>query len=90
MKKTLIGLVVAAACVTSNMALAEVNINGFASIKGGLTTGKDDTLYGYTNDLEFKEESLFAVQLSSDLGEKLSVTAQLMAKGVNDYDAKFA
>jgi hypothetical protein len=90
MKKTLIGLVVAAACVTSNTALAEVNINGFASIKGGLTTGKDDTLYGYTNDLEFKEESLFAVQLSSDLGEKLSVTAQLMAKGANDYDAKFA
>ena len=90
MKKTLIGLVVTAACVTSNTALAEVNINGFASIKGGMTTGKDDTLYGYTNDLEFKEESLFAVQLSSDLGEKLSVTAQLMAKGANDYDAKFA
>ena len=90
MKKTLIGLVVAAACVTSNTALAEVSINGFASIKGGMTTGKDDTLYGYTNDLEFKEESLFAVQLSSDLGEKLSVTAQLMAKGANDYDAKFA
>ncbi|MDZ7868874.1 MAG: hypothetical protein U5L02_06650 [Rheinheimera sp.] len=90
MKKTLIGLVVAAACVTSNTALAEVNINGFASIKGGMTTGKDDTLYGYTNDLEFKEESLFAVQLTSDLGEKLSVTAQLMAKGATDYDAKFA
>ncbi len=90
MKKTLIGLVVTAACVTSNTALAEVSINGFASIKGGMTTGKDDTLYGYTNDLEFKEESLFAVQLSSDLGEKLSVTAQLMAKGANDYDAKFA
>ncbi|ALZ77248.1 porin [Rheinheimera sp. F8] len=90
MKKTLIGLVVAAACVMSNTALAEVKINGFASIKGGMTTGKDDTLYGYTNDLEFKEESLFAVQLSSDLGEKLSVTAQLMAKGANDYDAKFA
>jgi hypothetical protein len=90
MKKTLIGLLVATAGIASHTAWAEVNINGFASVKGGLTTGKDDTLNGYTNDLEFKQESLFAVQLSSDLGEKLSVTAQLMAKGADDYDAKFA
>lgn len=90
MKKTLIGLCVSAACVMSSAAMAEVNINGFASIKGGLTTGNDDTLYGYTNDIDFKNESLFAVQLSSDLGDKLSVTAQLMAKGANDFDADFA
>jgi hypothetical protein len=70
--------------------MAEVKINGFASVKGGLTTGNDDTLYGYTNDIEFKNESLFAVQLSSDLGDKLSVTAQLMAKGADDFDAEFA
>ncbi len=90
MKKTLIAMLVATAGVASTAALAEVNINGFASIKGGMTTGQDDTLYGYTNDLEFKNESLFAVQLTSDLGDKLSVTAQLMAKGADDYDAKFA
>lgn len=90
MKKTLIAMLMATACTASSAAMAEVNINGFASIKGGLTTGKDDTLYGYTNDIEFKNESLFAVQLTSDLGEKLSVTAQLMAKGADDYDAKFA
>ena len=90
MKKTLIGLCVSAACLMSSAAMAEVSINGFASGKGGLTTGNDDTLYGYTNDIEFKNESLFAVQLSSDLGEKLSVTAQLMAKGADDFDAKFA
>ncbi len=90
MKKTLIAMLVATAGVASTAAVAEVNINGFASIKGGMTTGQDDTLYGYTNDLEFKNESLFAVQLTSDLGDKLSVTAQLMAKGADDYDAEFA
>jgi len=90
MKKTLIGLCVSAACLLSATAMAEVSINGFASVKGGMTTGNDDTLYGYTNDIEFKNESLFAVQLSSDLGDKLSVTAQLMAKGADDFDAKFA
>lgn len=90
MKKTLIGLCVSAACLLSSAAMAEVKINGFASVKGGLTTGNDDTLYDYTNDIEFKNESLFAVQLSSDLGDKLSVTAQLMAKGAEDFDAKFA
>lgn len=90
MKKTLIGLCVSAACLLSSAAMAEVKINGFASVKGGMTTGNDDTLYDYTNDIEFKNESLFAVQLSSDLGDKLSVTAQLMAKGAEDFDAKFA
>lgn len=69
---------------------AEVTLNGFASIKAGSTLGGDDALYGYTKDIDFKNESLFALQAQADLGDKLSVTAQLMAKGVNDFDAEFA
>lgn len=90
MKKRLLALSVITACFMAQVAQAEVNINGFASIKGGMTTGSDESLHGYTDDIEFKNESLFAVQLSSDLGDKLSVTAQLMAKGVDDFDAEFA
>ena len=51
--------------------------------------GSGDTLYGYTDEIDFKNESLFAIQFQSDLGEKLSVTAQLMARGNNDFDAEF-
>lgn len=87
-KKTLI--VLAMAGVLSAPVSADVKINGFASVKAGMTLGSDDTLYGYTDDIDFKNESLFAVQMMSDLGEKLSVTAQLLGRGRDDFDAEFA
>ena len=70
-------------------AYADLTINGFASIKAGMTLDSDDTLYGYDDSLDFKNESLFAVQVMSDLGEKLSVTAQLMGRGNEDFDVGF-
>ena len=70
-------------------AYADLTINGFASIKAGMTTGSDDSLYGYTDELDFKNESLMAIQVRSDLGEKLSVTAQLMGRGNEDFDIGF-
>lgn len=68
---------------------ADLTINGFASVKAGMTLGSDEQLYGYTDELDFKNESLFAVQVMSDLGEKLSVTAQLLGRGREDFDAEF-
>lgn len=89
MRYTHLALVVAAA-IAAGQAQAEVSLNGFASVKAGTTFGSDDTLYGYTSDVDFKPESLFAIQAQSDLGEKFSVTAQLMAKGNDDFNSKFA
>jgi len=89
MKKALVASSIAA-LLAAPWAQAEVSINGFASVKAGMTTGSDETLFVYTDDIDFENESLFAVQLSSDLGDKLSVTAQLLAKGANDFDADFA
>lgn len=68
---------------------ADLHINGFASITAGTTTGSNDQLYGYSNELDFKNESLFAIQVRSDLGDRLSVTAQVMGRGSNDFDARF-
>ncbi len=87
MNKTGLAALVALTCYAS-VATAEVTINGFASIKAGMA-GSGDSLYGYTDEIDFKKESLFAVQVQSDLGEKLSVTAQLLARGVNDFEAEF-
>ena len=87
MKRNLLAMLVSVACF-SGAASAEVTMNGFASIKAG-QAGSGDSLYGYTDEIDFKNESLFAVQFQSDLGEKLSVTAQLLARGRNDFDADF-
>ncbi|MEH8021622.1 MULTISPECIES: porin [Rheinheimera] len=86
-KKSL--LAVSLAGLLAAPAYADVTINGFASINAGIALDKNDSLYGYDDSLDFKNESLFAIQIMSDLGEKLSVTAQLMGRGSNDFDVGF-
>ncbi len=43
----------------------------------------------YTNDIIFKAESIFALQAVADLSSELSITAQLVAKGVDDFEPEF-
>lgn len=88
MKKLPLAIALCAAFASAS-SLAEVRINGFASIVGGKTLDDDATLYGYDDDISFKNESVFALQLSADLQDKLSATAQIVARGENDFDAEF-
>ena len=88
MKKLSVAVAICAALATS-YANAEVRINGFASIVGGKSLEDDRGRYGYDDDISFKNESVFALQLSADLQEKLSATAQIVARGNNDFDAEF-
>lgn len=87
MKKHILNIAIVAA-LSSATVHANTTINGFASIKAGMTTSSDETLYGYTDELNFKTGSLFALQVKSDLGEKLSVTGQLLGRGINDFDVE--
>lgn len=68
---------------------AEITFNGFASIVAGVTTSSDERLFGYDDSIDFSQGSLFAIQASSDLGEGLSVTAQILSRGANDWDPDF-
>lgn len=86
-KKSVLALALAGLFATP--AYADLTINGFASIKAGMTMDSDEQLYGYSDDLDFKNESLMAIQVRSDLGDKLSVTAQLMGRGNEDFDIGF-
>ena len=67
---------------------AEVNLNGFASVVAGKTSSSD-TLWGYDDKVDFKQGSLFGLQATSDLGEGLSATAQVLARGEDNWDAEF-
>ena len=67
---------------------AEVRINGFANLVGGITSS-DDTLYGYDEDVGFRADSLFAIQISGDINEKMSATGQIVARGEDEYDPDF-
>ena len=90
MKNTLAAAIIVALGATSTSALgADTQIKGFASVIAGFTTDEDVSLFGYNDKISFKPESLFALQVTSDLGDGLSATAQIMSRGEDDYAAVF-
>ena len=70
--------------------IAEVNFNGFVTVAAGTTFDDDETTLGYDGDFDFKSESLFGLQASSDIGEGFSVTAQLVGRGEDDFNTEFS
>ena len=88
MKNTYKALLISSVVLACNVH-AEIAFNGFASIVGGVTTGSDETLYGYDDTINFAPDSLLALQASADIGDGLSVTTQIIARGENDWDPSF-
>lgn len=82
-----------ASCLGVFTTYAEVNINGFASIVSGKAIGSTldsaQSESGYDHDIDFKKGSLFALQVSSDLGNGLGVTAQILSRGDDEWDPNF-
>jgi hypothetical protein len=91
MKKLIVLSVITLASLSAQ---AEVRINGFANLIGGVITSEDASYVvngglGYDDKISFSEESLFAIQVSGDINDKMTATAQLVARGENDYKAEF-
>lgn len=76
-------------CLFSTTSFAEIRINGFGSIYGGQTLDKDDVFIDYDNELNFETDSLFAIQISADVSDDLSATAQIISRGKYNWDAEF-
>ncbi|WP_076026010.1 topoisomerase IV [Alteromonas abrolhosensis] len=70
-------------------ALADIQINGFANLIGGMTLDDDESVYDYDSDFNFDPASVFGLQVRGDVSDKLSATAQLVGRGSEDYDADF-
>ncbi|QGX41173.1 DNA topoisomerase IV [Permianibacter aggregans] len=73
---------------------ADVSFSGFLSVGGGIAdeeifpvTGGDAYSYaGYNSeDFTFDSDTLFGLQVSSEISEKLRVTGQFVARGTEDY-----
>ncbi|MEZ5507820.1 MAG: porin, partial [Gammaproteobacteria bacterium] len=88
------GFAVSALALAVSPAMAtDIRFDGFASFVAGQVLDKDelvgDSFRGYDERIDFQQNSLFALQARADLQEKLSATAQIIAKGSEGYDAKF-
>lgn len=78
------------ALLNTNMVSAtEIQFNGFASFVVGQTLEQDEALYQFDDALNFKSESRFGLQAHTELAQGLSATAQLIARGSDDFEAKF-
>jgi hypothetical protein len=89
--------------LVSCVSVADVSFSGFASINAGKVLSgsgvegwiEEPTFLAdyplvsvYTEDVSFKPESLFGLQVRGDLSEGLSFTAQIVARGADDFNAK--
>lgn len=79
---------IAAALALSFQAQADVRINGFANFTVGKTT-EDTTLFGQDKDIDFSNASMFALQVSGNITDNVMATAQIVAKGEDNYSADF-
>jgi hypothetical protein len=103
MMKKLYWLLTVNCILFTGASYGEINLSGFTSINAGkVLSGSGVPQYdipptfladypivsSYDEDVSFKPESLFGLQISADLADGLSVTGQLVARGANDFDAK--
>jgi hypothetical protein len=88
MKKTLLASSLIAAILSSHAQASDINFSGYGSIRGGLLVNDDITpqFFGYDDKVDFKNESLFALQAKATLNEKWNATIVLQARGEEDFD----
>lgn len=79
-------------CLASSLVLAsagasaDIKVNGFVSLVGGLTSNESETLYGYDSDFSANPDTLVGIQGVADLGDKLSATVQFTTRGDEDFE----
>lgn len=90
--KNVLSLAVAAALglALAPAARAEVTISGFGQVVAGSTLDDGESQFGYDDSFDLRPESLFAVQVRADLNEQFAATAQIVARGEEDFDPEFA
>jgi Gram-negative porin len=86
-KKYCLALVVAALMAAPLAQASDINISGFLSVGGGMVDDEKSVPYdGYKEeDLTF-ERNLLGLQFSGQVNEKITATAQLIARSEKQYE----
>lgn len=89
MKKTIVAMSLCALATSfSTLSQDNIRINGFSNITAGKTSSSSDVM-GYDGDIDFSNESVFALQFSVDINDKLTATSQIISRGSEDYSPEF-
>lgn len=92
-KKKHLALAITLLLATPLAAAADVNFSGFLSVGGGMVDDGDAVGYGgYDEDDLTFDRNLLGLQVTGQVNEKVTATAQLIARSNNDYqvDAEWA
>lgn len=82
---------------TASVNAADLNIHGFMSVGGGFlsndeitdpVTGQQSGYAGYDDAASFSPDTIIGLQFNSQVNDKTSVTAQLVSRGIDDYDTE--
>lgn len=66
---------------------SDVSFSGFLSVGGGIVDDENAVSYGEYDEEDFTiDNSLLGLQVTGQISEKLTATAQLIARSSNDYE----
>lgn len=73
--------------ITQPSSAIELDFSGFISVGAGISDNDQLNLdVGYDEDVSFDEDSILGIQTTAPINDKLSFTAQLVARGKDNYD----
>lgn len=88
MKKPLTPLMVALCFASGTASAADIDFSGFLSAGGGLVDDSNAGYLGFDDDLSFETDGVFGLQANVKVDQNLSMTAQIVARGIEQYDPK--
>lgn len=90
MKKSIVACALISALSGTTAWAGDVSFSGYGSFRAGLTL--DDNYippdFGYDDEVDFKNESLFALQAKTQINDKWNATIVLQASGDKDFDVE--
>lgn len=90
MKKLALTACIAASAATPLSYASDLNINGFLSVGASMLSNDKVTLDDFDNNGNFKNDTIFGLQISKQVNESTSVTGQLVSRGTDEYKTEAA
>lgn len=85
-RKTYLAGAIALLMSASGVYASDVSISGFLSVGGGMIDDEDSVPYGTYDEEDFTfDRNLLGLQVSGQVSEKITATAQLIARSNDDY-----
>lgn len=71
---------------TNSYAEIDLDINGFLSAGASMGSSDEVSVGSIDEDSTFKEDTTLGIQISAPISDRFSLTGQLVARGVEDYE----